>query len=654
MSTKNKYDSYKYFMYSMLEYFKNKDFKLEEINFGSIRQLLNDYIEVYNQIKSNAGDSAKLKRSLDALKENILFYFNNTNISKHKFINKDVEKIKNILKKEDSSITDVQKIKQALEETDTSEIDLERIKQIVNKPDNSMTTEAYLSLTAFVKKMNNVNILDLWIDILESEYTKSFDDIDKLMDCYISELLFEGYSLKYLEEFWLSKFKNLKNCTDEDNILVEVEKFRELSNIKDSKYDILLNLNIPTKLKEELENGEILNIDKIVYKMFNACKSNEKLIEEIESKSFFKSNKAVTLRTVVKAPDKYRAMHIGINKISNYLEVYKVIDTSIKNNNTKLALLDNTNKYIEYNVKNFTNYSRELSSREKEDIVDFIGLREYFRKNNIKSASINDIENIINILQKLNELTIENRLLNCWSSLESITRFYKESSSNINTVNSIIPKVISMYIIKQKMNCLWDRIYPLIKKGILKDDRLNACISDKNNKKYNKVQFATYLLKEDTAKWLYENTTTNIIICRKIAEINNYLKNPSALETYVEFKMKCIENNINSIYRLRNNLVHSGGSVNINMENYTQRLQYYLNCILGTLIYHMTRNPDLTISEVLYSIITSHKEYMNNIKELKGKVKNIKGKEKEDIIKREEIITEYGVGNIAFIKYLYI
>ncbi|MCU9810114.1 hypothetical protein LEQ06_19415 [Paraclostridium sp. AKS46] len=92
MSQKNKYSSYKYFMYSMLEYFKNKEFKLEERNFGSIRQLLNDYIEIYNQIKSNTGDSSKLKRSLDALEDNILFYFKNTKLSKHKFLSKDIER----------------------------------------------------------------------------------------------------------------------------------------------------------------------------------------------------------------------------------------------------------------------------------------------------------------------------------------------------------------------------------------------------------------------------------------------------------------------------------------------------------------------------------------------------------------------------------
>lgn len=621
MSKKDKYNSYKYFMYSMLEYFKNREFRVEEVNFGSIRHLLNDYIEIYNQIKSNTGDSGKLKRSLNVLQENILFYFKNTHLSEHRFIKKDVEKIK----------------------------------KIINKADNSMTTEEYLSLTAFIKKMNNIKILDLWIDILQSDDIKSFNDVDNLMDCYISELLFEGYSLKYLEEFWLSNFKDLKNCKDEESILTQIEKFRELSYIKDNKYDVLLNLNIPIRLKEELENGEILNIDKLTYKIFNMCKDNNELITEIESKSFFKSNKSTILRTEVKAPDKYMAMYIAVNTVSNYLEVYKVIDNTINNKKIKVALLDkNYNRYIEYNSNELTEYSRVVTSREKEDIVDFIELREEFRKNNIKSMSINDIENIINILQKLNQLTIDNRLLNCWTSVESITRFYKESGSNINIVNDIIPKVMSMYIIKQKMNCLWDRIYPLINKGILKDGRLISCISNKNNIKYDKLEFATYLLKDDTSKWLYENTQSNIIICRKVAEINNYLKNPSALEKYIEFKMKCIENNINSIYRLRNKLVHSGGSVNISMENYTQRLQYYLNCILGTLIYHMKRNPDLEISEVLYSIIASYAEYMNNIKELKEKVKDLGNKKVEDVINKEKIIIEYGVQNIAFIKYLYI
>ncbi|MDO7204471.1 hypothetical protein Q5M85_10255 [Paraclostridium bifermentans] len=63
---------------------------------------------------------------------------------------------------------------------------------IFKKGNQSLNTEAYFSY-CFYKKMNNINILNVWIDILKSDYTVNFDDIDKLMDCYISELLFEGY-----------------------------------------------------------------------------------------------------------------------------------------------------------------------------------------------------------------------------------------------------------------------------------------------------------------------------------------------------------------------------------------------------------------------------------------------------------------------------
>ncbi|MDO7204472.1 hypothetical protein Q5M85_10260 [Paraclostridium bifermentans] len=57
-------------------------------------------------------------------------------------------------------------------------------------------------------------------------------------------------------------------------------------------------------------------------------------------------------------------------------------------------LLLESEEYKAYNINELMKYSRVLSSREREDIVDFILLRENFRKNNIKSTSIDNIENI--------------------------------------------------------------------------------------------------------------------------------------------------------------------------------------------------------------------------------------------------------------------
>ena len=73
-----KFDTYRYFIYSIQEYLDNEYVKLESRKFDGLRYLLSDYIELDNQIKLNSSDEEKLKRSKSALLQSILFYLENS------------------------------------------------------------------------------------------------------------------------------------------------------------------------------------------------------------------------------------------------------------------------------------------------------------------------------------------------------------------------------------------------------------------------------------------------------------------------------------------------------------------------------------------------------------------------------------------------
>ena len=630
--SEQKINTYRYFIFSIKEYFDSLYLKLENRKFESLRNLLSDYIELDKQTKLNVNSSDKLKKSKEALLENIEFYLKNTTLNKHEKFSRDIHNLIKIINKN-------------LGENPKEKQDEFEIKKKYNKEEVIINT-----ITPLYKKINNNNIIKIWIDILIN-HIETFNDVDNLIDCYVGELLFEGYSLEYLNEWWKEKcdLNTIKNINNEDDLREIIEEFKSLSENCNNKYKIILNLDLPKKLKDELQENKFLRINDIEYKFVDKAiyKINE------EDKNFFESNSEY-LEVEIKACDRYRALDLSIYNIENYIDIYRVIDNSIKLRAIKKCLFINNSRDNEIiSIHNKRKYTKEFTTREKEDIKDFIDLRDNFRKKGENSKVIAEIENVINIVHKMSEFTIENKILNAWSSLEKIVSSYN-SPSIIEKVNTIIPKVICMYIIKQKMNHLWDRLLPIMDK--LDDDFLKECRREDNPKKYDKVRFATYLLKEETASNLYNKTTSNIVINRNIAEINKLLKEPNVLKEHMEFVEKSIRHNINSLYRLRNNIVHNGGKVDIKIEYKIMTLQHYLNCIIGTLIHHIRMNPNLLIEELLHSIVITYNSYISGIKELKEKVSAVKKNksEKEKIKKIEELVLNFGMENIAFIKYLYI
>ena len=333
-----------------------------------------------------------------------------------------------------------------------------------------------------------------------------------------------------------------------------------------------ISINLPETLKKYFYNKGKKTIDGIEFMLLA---DDEIPKNDIKFKI---TQKSICLKADIEACDEIKAVQIVTTTIENYIEVYKAFDTSI-------GTVPITGCYINENnfdLKSIREYSKDINDREKEDIQEFIELRE----KNHNNKTIKDIERVINIVQKLSNDASENRLLNAWSALETILRFY-DSKSIIGKITEIIPKLIVMYLVKREMNNLWDRLLPLINKDKLDVEGLVKCKSESNEKKYNKEKFATFLMREETGRKLYENTQANIVINKSVVDLNDWLKHPDILLKKIKFDEEAIVHNITTIYRLRNDLVHNGGVIDRNIENKILTLRYYIKCILGTLIHHI-------------------------------------------------------------------
>lgn len=603
MSDNNKKNAYRYFIYNMQEYLKIDYRNLENRRMDSFRALLLDFLDLSNEINNNIGDKTKYQKSLQNLMETITFYCKENPISKHPYLKEDLHCLRVLLEKDKK---DAQCI--------------------------------YNTINSIYKKMNSLNTLSLCIDIIE-DYTENFSDVDKLTEAYISELIFEGYSLKYLEEWWGKTFRSevMKGISDEKGLRDIIEKCRELSHRENTYFEIILKIWLPNEIKKELQDYGKLTISNVEYKKadITTLKNNK------DFDKFFESNKFEFLKVSIKSCDKYKSIELAKLPLENYIEIYRVINPSIKEDIVNGCLVKQDETFEEITLHNDLGYTGKMTGREKEDIQDFIELRDIQRQKNMMSFDIHVIERVINLLQKMPELTRENRLLNTWTCLEYILKFYNKDSI-IEKVREIVPRVICLYFVKNKLNILWDKLLPFIEKGSLTD--LSQCISSENGKKYNKEAFTLFLKDMDNAKKLCNCFNTNISIQRKIQEINCILNRPDTLLNMLNYTYNSVMHDLNSIYRLRNKLVHSGGTTRVNIELYSDKLQKYVNCILGTVIYHIKRSPESTISEILYSIIQTYDEYIDFLEKLT---------KEENPVKLNESIN-INIKKIAYPPYLYL
>lgn len=643
---KYKMNAHKYFLYGMQEYFFNKYSKIENKRMQSLRGLLEDFITLETNIKLNNSDGKKLLNGKRALLDAILFNLKNTPLIKDKELSKDIELIIKVIEEGKKQLNNEKK---------------EEKKELSNKI-------LYNCLSSFNKKLRNYNVLNCLIDIHE-KYNKKFKDVEVLIDCYVGELLYEGYSLSYLKTWYKDNFNNqdIDSAKDEKELETYIEKFKELSENNKKIFTVKISINLPETLKKYFFDKRSKTIDGIEFVLLS-----DDEIPKNHTK-FTRTQKSICLKSNIKACDEIKAVQIVTTTIGNYIEVYKAFDTSIGTEPIIGCYINENN----LDLKNIKEYSKDINYREKEDIQEFIELRE----KNHNNKTIKDIERVINIVQKLSTDSSENRLLNAWSALENILRFY-DSKSIIGKITEIIPKLIVMYLVKREMNNLWDRLLPLINKDKLDIKDLAKCRSESNKKKYNKEKFATFLMREETGGKLCEDTQANIVINKSVADLNRCLKSPDVLLKKIKFDEEAIVHNITTIYRLRNDLVHNGGVVDRNIENKILTLRYYINCILSTLIHHIKRNQELTVEEILNSIVLTYNNYIQDINELINKTKKIHDKnnknkyklrdlrQKQDkndieieklekdinksIEEIESIIIDFGIGNIAYPKYLYI
>lgn len=614
----------RYFISKVIEYFDPQQSYiftkvLQDKRYDSISLMLDEFLEINRDIKEGTNDKSKLKNSLNSSLKSILFHCKQNPLLIKGSFSRDVNYL------------------------------IKKIDAYLKEPNDLSLNTISTSISSLFKQYSSKNLIEEYIDLIIQK-SHSYKDIDLIVEYFVSELINLEYSFKYLSEWkkFQKLFKaNIKSFTAE-TIGETLSSFKDL--IKEPiKYTILLNSWLPDEIKTELESEGVIHIN---YKYKNPKDEEVEAISQNQL-NFSHSDQYKSLTVEVDANDKYKAIEKVVKNIENYLEMYKrFYDFDKVAVNVNCLLSSDKGEWVKMRTDNTDTqvFSKSIGERENEDIRDFLLLRDKVRKENGKiNTTIMQLNNSFDMLNKSINSTVENRLLNNWSSLEYLLNSY-EGKSIIGKIIDIVPKVISLYFVKDRLNILWDKLQ--INKGIheieIVKDLLRECSKAEN--KYDKNKLVEFLRKESNLEELYSGLEQDAVMHREIAFLREILNDLSKTLENVREIHDSIEHDLTRIYRVRNKLVHSHNSISYNVDILTIRLNKYVNSLLGTIIHYLKRNPHLDITEVLNSIYETYEWYLDFIKkEYEKNKKIIKAKSEQ---KATNLVLD--IKTLAFPPYLYL
>lgn len=582
------YSAKKYFIYGFKKYLVNENRILAKRIMPSLCEVLNDYIEIFDDI--NNSDQEKLLRARNDLLSSLKFFVKDNILFNHGRYSKEFKLL-------------------------TKEID-----KVLNNKDNEKEIQyrkIYNISTALIKKLCKDNIY--YLLVMKVKETTNFIEIDKIIETMISELLYDGYSLKYLDNWYNKKIGSLKK--DIDTIDIILERFEELENEKKSfKYYVTL-LDKENHLKEIVYLKDNLKLIKNSFE-------NISMIDEStgkDLKNYLTNSKNHKLYEVnVEAMDEYKGLEVLVEDYKSYFQMinYLLEDKGVTME-PRILVKKLNGLYEKLHIDSYDDHIlfSNIENRERQDIQDFINYRDRIYSSSISSDEISNIQRALNIVKIQKDESKENRLINLWSNLEYILTFH-HGNSIISKVKSIIPKVVCLYAIKDNINVFWSRLYKLKDSGFdIVDEFIRECKIKDDDYYYDLNKLITFI--QSKGSNIINEFDFNDVLKRNIADIGEIFNNAEKRKKFIKRKHDQIEYDLARIYRARNNLIHSSNREISNINHKSLRLYQYNENLLGLIIYYKNKNPHSTITEILNSISYTYDEYLSLLGDEKAELIDI-------------------------------
>ncbi len=564
----------KYFLFKLTDILNNSYHTFEEKRAESLRLVLKVCLDTYGEIHGTAVGTDKLVKSYNALLSNLSFQ-----LKRHPFMKLDVYRR-----------------------------DFERLCDLIQKLDKESQPlyEIFLAMESLLKKLNKEKLVIKYIECLKMEL--SFGEIDILISTLISDWLYMGYSQKYLNEWYteIRKKEDFYSEIQDGNTAAIIERLAEL-NREQKEYEIIIPYRVNDKTQQE-------DAEQLLGKNFKIHHKGDKPVLS----DYHEWNEETYACIMIPAADRYKAIEIAKNEFVTNKELFtmwKGERVSIKEN-LRYGCVFEGRLYVE-DVRSNDN-TRLISYFDKnrvEQLNSFIEL-----KGKMKNDDIDTLERILHTLHIAKTYNIQNRYLNFWSALEYALHPFPRNSI-IEKARVIVPESFVLFYIKNKINIFWERLAHNMKKSGAETEHpqcwefMQECKDDKD---YNTVKVIEYLQNETKYKDLLNDINFHVVLSRELMELIMLVTNPKKLKDAIDNYHDEILHDLDFVYRLRNQLIHSAKGKDDCLEHISLRLHRYVNSIIATILYYKKKNADVSIEEILNSLHNTYNAYMEKLELWQG------------------------------------
>ncbi len=386
----------------------------------------------------------------------------------------------------------------------------------------------------------------------------------------------------------------------------EIETFvNSIYNYPSQTYVIMFPFRLKIILSGRTREQSKLYIKEQLQKHQISLLSKEMIIEiypQIDKESL-RNDEYMVLQSMAK--DINSASHAGIVELSNALNVLSFFSAiepwSINTTNWIAFNLDSpytktlspNDIYVTYE---YLDSSSTVHSRVERIITSASSNKELQQK--LRSAfSYTNLSH--------SSMTVEEKYMNMWIALESLTRT-DAYDSIIGNILQCIPKACCLrYLYRDIRNFLED-----CSRCEISLDFGEINIDVKNNDKEKIVtDILNVMRQEDLCNILEQRCQICDLLHFRFLEISEIVKNEQSVISHIKSHYKTIEWHLNRLYRIRNEIAHSALAQNAYIVRYTEHLYDYLATYISEIVRFATNDNNMLFGEIVSAINSNYNEF---------------------------------------------
>lgn len=425
-----------------------------------------------------------------------------------------------------------------------------------------------------------------------------------LTSTFISRCVDLGWSVSAL----FNKIDALKSETTQNN---GIDNFlSKIINAKKQAYAIFVPFRLKIipkdgRTKEEYRENVIQQLESLQVQI----KSGTEVIEEFPSIDNEKINKQLTYMKVdAIAHDGFSAVHaavIELSRVLNILSFFTTIDS---------WLINDFSAFIAYNIE--SPYAMQLkatniyktyeyldsSSKVYSRTVHFISQKGHTNHLSQKLLSSFSYSNLSRA-----SLALEEKYMNIWIAVESLCR----SDAYDNIIDSIIKLVPNASTLRYT--------YRKVRNFIEDCNRCQVSfafstetIDTRASNKEKLVEDVIAIFRNPTLNSELDNRCKcNSLLHQRYIEISGWLSDPQKLVDMVTKHHQTVTWHLNRLYRIRNEIAHSGTLQEISAVRYTEHLYDYLATIVSEIVRFSESKQIDSLGQIFAIINDNYLEFLD-------------------------------------------